>query len=616
MSRISINMALSDFYAAHPNSTTSVLLLPRYSAGDVISTAAAALDLMINHEVHAVLGPQRSVEASFVAELATKARVPVVSSSATSPLFVPSQTPYFIRAAQSTPRRLVPSPPSCRPSGGAASSLPYRCALPTYASDDRISVELYKLKTEQTRVFVVHMTSTFARRLFARAENAGMMAEGYVWIATEGFTCLLPSFEPAVVLDTMQGVLGVRPFVRPSEALRDFQRRWRREFWKENPNYTGTDAAEVNNFGVWAYDAAWAVAMAARASVRSARNSSHRETLLEAISQTEFDGLGGKFRLVKGALNVSAYEIVNVIGEKATRIGFWTARYGLTRGLNWSSESPYSATRDGLGPVIWPGESTSGAGKGGRHPRAGGSYGSLVPGPVEPGFHSFLNVEKDPVSNETKASGYVIDVFEAAVRQLPYALPFEYVPENAKGKRAGDYNALVQEVSNQDDRSNSAWIFLKPLTAELWLVSAAFFVFTGIVVWALEHRINEEFRGPWNHQIGTVFYFSFSTLVFAHRENVVSNFSRAVVIIWVFVVLILQSSYTASLTSMLTVQRFKPIVTDYKELIDRGEYVGYLKDSFVKDVLLKWGFHESKLRPYKSPNNMRTHWQKEAKMEV
>lgn len=41
MSRTSINMALSDFYAAHPNSTTRILLLPRDSAGDVISAAAA-----------------------------------------------------------------------------------------------------------------------------------------------------------------------------------------------------------------------------------------------------------------------------------------------------------------------------------------------------------------------------------------------------------------------------------------------------------------------------------------------------------------------------------------------------------------------------------------------
>lgn len=442
---------------------------------------------MINHEVHAVLGPQRAVEASFVAELATKAQVPVVSASVTSPLLLPSETPYFLRAAPIDSaqvgalaalvqafgwRRVVPVyeeseygtplvPFLIDALDAVGVQVPYRCALPDHASDDRISAELYNLKTQQTRVFLVHMASTLALRLFKCAENAGMMAEGYVWIATEGFTSLLPSFEPAVVLDTMQGVLGVRSSVPRSEALHDFRRRWRREFWKENPNYNGTDA-EINNFGLWAYDAAWAVAMAAESVgpvgpefVASGNGSTDLSKLgvsqtgpklLEAISQTEFDGLAGRFRLANGELNVSAYEIVNVIGEKGKRIGFWTARYGLTRQFNRSSENPYSATRDGLGPVIWPGDSTE-VPKGWETPTSGRKLRILVPGAVEPGFRSFLNVEKDPVSNETKASGYVIEVFEAAVGQLPYALPFEYVPyQNAEGKNATEYNDLVQEV--------------------------------------------------------------------------------------------------------------------------------------------------------------------------
>ncbi|TQE05247.1 hypothetical protein C1H46_009226 [Malus baccata] len=53
----------------------------------------------------------------------------------------------------------------------------------------------------------------------------------------------------------------------------------------------------------------------------------------------------------------------------------------------------------------------------------------------------------------------------------------------------------------------------------------------------LEHRINEDFCGPRNHQIGTIFWYSFSTMVFAHGERLVSNLARLVVIIWCFVVL-------------------------------------------------------------------------------
>lgn len=74
------------------------------------------------------------------------------------------------------------------------------------------------------------------------------------------------------------------------------------------------------------------------------------------------------------------------------------------------------------------------------------------------------------------------------------------------------------------------------------------------------------------------------------------------VIIWVFVVLILTSSYTASPTSMLTVQQLQPAVTDVKELIRRGDYIGYQEGSFVPSELKKMKLDESKLRSYSTPD--------------
>jgi len=74
-------------------------------------------------------------------------------------------------------------------------------------------------------------------------------------------------------------------------------------------------------------------------------------------------------------------------------------------------------------------------------------------------------------------------------------------------------------VSVRRETSTSMWIFLQPLTTSLWLASLAFFCFTGFVVWAIEHRINPEFRGtPWQ-QFGLIFYFAFSTLVFSHSTR-------------------------------------------------------------------------------------------------
>lgn len=77
--------------------------------------------------------------------------------------------------------------------------------------------------------------------------------------------------------------------------------------------------------------------------------------------------------------------------------------------------------------------------------------------------------------------------------------------------------AVVVPIKNNE--SKNAWIFLKPLTTGLWLTTGAFFIFTGFVVWVLEHHINAEFQGPPLQQLGMIFWFSFSTLVFAHSKT-------------------------------------------------------------------------------------------------
>ena len=73
-------------------------------------------------------------------------------------------------------------------------------------------------------------------------------------------------------------------------------------------------------------------------------------------------------------------------------------------------------------------------------------------------------------------------------------------------------------VPIKDNGTRNAWIFLKPLSRDLWITSGCFFVFIGFVVWILEHRINDDFRGPPAHQIGTSLWYSFSTMVFAQRK--------------------------------------------------------------------------------------------------
>lgn len=51
-----------------------------------------------------------------------------------------------------------------------------------------------------------------------------------------------------------------------------------------------------------------------------------------------------------------------------------------------------------------------------------------------------------------------------------------------------------------------AWAFLRPFTPLMWGVLAVFFLSIGTVVWFLEHRVNDEFRGPPRKQLITIIW--------------------------------------------------------------------------------------------------------------
>ncbi|CAH1447142.1 unnamed protein product [Lactuca virosa] len=133
-------------------------------------------------------------------------------------------------------------------------------------------------------------------------------------------------------------------------------------------------------------------------------------------------------------------------------------------------------------------------------------------------------------------------------------------------------------LSQNDDVS--MWIFMEPLSLDLWLVSACFFMLLGFVVWILEHRANEEFQGSLSEQIGTTLWFAFSTLVYAHRQKLKSNLSRFVVTVWLFVVLLLASSYTATLSSLLTIEQIRQLF----HTLSRGSKNGGGADAIIDEI--------------------------------
>ncbi|RLN13531.1 hypothetical protein C2845_PM09G05270 [Panicum miliaceum] len=591
-----ISMALDDFYgagagAARASSSRRVVLRVRDSSGDVVTAAHAGAS---NYSA------LTSAEAEYVGYLGNHTLTPILSLAPVSAALTPSLTPFFLHTAPiaSSQSELIAAildmfkwrtasliyedstygagitPELVYTLQGYSTRITDSLALPIDATESYLDTLLYYLKENSTRVFIVHMLPDLAARVFHRASVANMMSDGYVWIATAGIGSAVDSLGPDR-FDDMQGVVTFRPYVPATDRLMNF----------------------------------------------TVSSSTPGRTLLGAVLNTAFDGLAGRFRLVNGQLQLSTYEIVNIIGKSARTVGFWTPESGIFKDLKATNEK-------GIKQILWPGDLAI-APRGWSMSSTGRPLRVAVP--ARHGFNQLVEVSYSLRTNTSFVTGYCIDVFDVLMKNLPYLVAYQYVPstntssyenlpsmvfEKKADVMVGDTTISMSRMNKvtftmpftdtglsmivvpKKDSSRSMWIFLQPLTSTLWITSLAFFFLTGFVVWTIEHRINPEFHGtPWQ-QFGIIFYFTFSTLVFSHKEKLESNLSRFVVIIWVFVVLILTSSYTASLTSMLTVQRLQPTVTSVQDLLRNGDRVGYQSGSTVKYWLEEMGFNKKDLLGY------------------
>ncbi|CAL5088250.1 unnamed protein product [Urochloa decumbens] len=601
----SISMALEDFYAAHQNYSTKLVLHIRDSMSDDVGAAAQALDLLENYKVETIIGPEKSSQAIFISDLGTKSHVPIISFTATSPTLSPSSLPYFVRATLNGSaqvsciastinaygwRKAVPIYEDTEYGRGIIPYLvdvlqehnvhvPYRSVIPPSATSDQITKELYKLMTMQTRVYIVHMSSVLASTLFIKAKEVGMMEKGYVWIITDGVTNLIDSLHPSVV-ESMNGALGIHFYVPKSTELNNFTTRWNMRYQIDNP----TDPpSKLSIFGLWSYDTIWAVAQAAEKVGLS------NATFRKPISKQKSTDLG--------ALGTSSN------GPEFLKEILQSKFIDIPRGF----EVPASGKK-------------------------------LRVGVRSSGYQQFIKVEKDEITGATKATGLSVDVFEEAVKILPYAVPYEYVlfgsPEDTSSGSYDDFvyqvnlkvydivigditirynrtfyadftvpyteSGIAMVVPVRDSVNKNTWIFLKPLTPGMWLGSIVFFIYTGVVVLSLEFLgNNKNVRGPIPRQLGIMIFFP----LFEEKEIMERFLSRIVMIVWLCFLLVVTSSYTANLTSMLTVQQLQPTVNDIQELLKSGEIVGYHRGSYVKGLLEELGFDRSKIKPYDTPDD-------------
>uniref|UniRef100_A0A5B7B125 Glutamate receptor n=1 Tax=Davidia involucrata TaxID=16924 RepID=A0A5B7B125_DAVIN len=619
---------------------------------------------VIEREVAAIIGPQSSAIAHMISQIANGLQVPLISYAATDPTLSALQFPYFFRTTQSDSYQMAAMADlidffgwkeviaifvddDYGRNGISAlddelakkmSKISYKFPLPPQFDLSNITDMLNKTKLLAPRVYVVHINPDPGLRIFNSAQKLHMMTSNYVWLATDWLCATLDSFSPEnrASLKIIEGVVGLRQHMPQTIQKKSFVSRWRKMQQK------GSVHSELNAYGLYAYDTVWVVARsidkfldehgnitfsfikklhdmeATQMQLGKLKVFDGGQLLLKILSQTNFTGLTGRVQFNADKNLVSGgYDVINIAQMAIRRVGYWSNNSGLSvlppETLKGEQIS-YSRLDQKLENVTWPGGKTE-------KPRgweiANDERPLRIGVPKRASFIEFVT----ELNNSHKIQGYCIDVFNEALKLVPYDVPYRFEPFG-DGRSNPSYDELVRMVSDDvfdaavgdiaivtnrtkivdftqpyaatglvivapvSNSKSSAWVFLKPFTVEMWCITAASFLMIAVVIWILEHRVNDAFRGPPRRQLITMFLFSFSTLFKTNQENTVSTLGRMVMVVWLFILLVITSSYTASLTSILTVQQLSSSITGIDSLIASNWPIGYQVGSFAHGYLI------------------------------
>ncbi|KAH9320747.1 hypothetical protein KI387_015386, partial [Taxus chinensis] len=486
-------------------------------------------------------------------------------------------------------------------------------AAPLSSQADQVSKTLQELtNTSCVRAFIVYTSVDVALNMFSIAHKLEMITEGYAWVVTDSIASSVNSLNSSS-LNTMQGIVGVKRLLTPqSTELR------------EKLKLESSDDG-VNRIGIQAYGSLKLVANAIFSLISQNKTVAYNGEIPDADFPASMKVLTGgklliqKINSFKSDAEIHDYEIINVVGEKSYRkIGLWKNEKERLQSIRKET--------DKLGAIIWPPGDTAQTPNGYRRIVVG-----KIIGKKASNFSEFIG----------RLSGYTNDTFEAAVKALPYNLPFVYEAFDKGNSTLSNYDAFVTELIDGKrfdavvGDSTILWnrsmyvgfsqpysqtglvmmvpitkvrgktrIFLRPFTAGLWAVSGAFFLFTAFLVWLMEHHDNEEFSGKISQQVITSLTLSLSAFVFAYKEDVKSAMGKGIVATWLFIALILNNSYTAHLTSILTVEKLVPALSNMNSLTTSKIKVGYMNNSFARDYLMHdLNIPKERLVPLSSPQD-------------
>ncbi|GLJ13123.1 hypothetical protein SUGI_0205720 [Cryptomeria japonica] len=131
----------------------------------------------------------------------------------------------------------------------------------------------------------------------------------------------------------------------------------------------------------------------------------------------------------------------------------------------------------------------------------------------------------------------------------------------------------------------SMWTFVKPFTAGMWCTIGGVMIYTALVVWLLEQKLNPLYYTEMSiMEVFTLIWSALSTMSLSQNVRIESRLARIVIAVWLLVMSVTVGSYMANLSSRLNAQKPNPTITitNLHEMLVGNVAVGYLKYTFIQ----------------------------------
>ncbi|KAJ6919177.1 hypothetical protein NC651_013209 [Populus alba x Populus x berolinensis] len=421
---------------------------------------------MMDGETVAMIGPQTSAIAHVVSQIAAEIQIPMLSFGATDPTLSSLQYPFFVRTTQNDLFQMAAIAEIIDYYGwrdvtaiyvdddhgrnGIAAlgdrlaerrcRISHKAPISTSLSSENIHNELKTANSDSSRIFVLLAYPDWGLEVFSSAQDLGMTGSGYVWLVTDWLASTFDtnsSISPEVI-GGVQGAIALRMHTPDSQQKTKFVSGWSKLTRDKMVNDTG-----LNTYGLYAYDTVWLLAYGIDAFFKQGGTISfsqdpkvtekHRGKLgvdevkvfnegyllLQRILLVNTTGVAGpiKFDSDRNLIH-PAYEVMNVDGTGFKRIGYWSNYSGLSvvpPETLYTKPPNRSSSSQKLDNVTWPGQ-TKQKPRGWVFPENGRQLRIAVPNNV-------IYRELVSVKGADSFTGYCIDVFDAALRSLPYDVP-------------------------------------------------------------------------------------------------------------------------------------------------------------------------------------------------